>query len=198
MLQRVSLLFISRSGRSGNRETKEWQMLTELSRNKVGVRQGGQVAIWDRGHRFSVSIPWDIVNNVSTCCLHQKHSQILCLAMILLLNLDFSFSGTAAKKMHVLYTKIAGSYFNLWEQDGFPKTKCFIEHSVIKPLFYINLTNHNWVISWCVEFNLKVQAFFPPLAKRNHKLLLWRVAGNRLYENLFKPTEINNHFSLAN
>ena len=120
------------------------------------------------------------------------------LAMVLLLNLDFSFSGTAAKKIHVLYTKIAGSYLKLWEQDVFPKTKCFIEHSVIKPLIYVNLTNHNWVMSLCVEFNQKVQALFPPVAKRNHKLLLWRVAANRLYENLFKPTEINNQFSLAN
>lgn len=30
-----------------------------------------------------------------------------------LLNLDFNYSGNAAKELHVLYTEIAGSYFNL-------------------------------------------------------------------------------------
>lgn len=56
----------------------------------------------------------------------------LCISTALVLNLDLSLCGKAAKELLVLYTKIAGSYFNLWELDGFPETKCFIELSVIK------------------------------------------------------------------
>lgn len=61
-----------------------------------------------------------------------KSTAKLCISNPLVLNLDFSLCGKAAKELLVLYTKIAGSYFNLWELDGFPETKCFIELSVIK------------------------------------------------------------------
>lgn len=43
----------------------------------------------------------------------KKRSQILGCAIILPPNLDFCFSGNAAKELRVLYTEIAGSYFNL-------------------------------------------------------------------------------------
>lgn len=75
--------------------------------------------IRERGYIFSVSIPQHMINNVSTC---YPHSQILCLATVLLLNLDLSFSGKAAKELHVLYAKIAGSYFILPEPMWFPET----------------------------------------------------------------------------
>lgn len=62
---------------------------------------------------YCLSAFLNTINNVSTCCPHQKLGQILCISMTPLLNLDFSLGGNAAKELHVLYTKIAGSYFNL-------------------------------------------------------------------------------------
>lgn len=77
-----------------------------------------------------------------------KSQYVVCLQShtLCLLNLDFSCSWNAAKELHVLYTKIAGSYFNLWKLDGFSKTKHFIEHSMIKHSFWSDVTNHN--IGW--------------------------------------------------
>lgn len=129
--------------------------------HKVGERGGTGGSCNMRTLLYILSAFLNTINNVSTCCLHQKHSQILCISMTLPLNLDFSFSGNAAKELHVLYTKIEGSYFNLWELDGFPKTKCFTELSVIKPLLQQSNKWQYWMISLCVEINQMVGGFFP-------------------------------------
>lgn len=96
----------------------------EKKKLKVGERGCGEEGCDTRAFCFCfcLSAFLNTINNVSTCRLDQKPGQILCLSVTLHWIWTFGYSGLAAKELHVLYTKIAGSYFNLWELDAFCTT----------------------------------------------------------------------------